>query len=73
MNTMVQSDILIVLIKDKLSSFGYGVYLLSNIGTDYFKQLRETWPSDLFKNFAGFYTTNPDHGYVKKPHPDIFD
>lgn len=56
-----------------MKSYGYSIYLLSNIGTDYFNQLREMWESNIFKNFDGFYTTNPDHGYVKKPHPDIFD
>ena len=31
------------------------------------------WPPNIFNDFDGFYTTNPDHGYVKKPSPEIFD
>lgn len=57
----------------KLKANGYSIYLLSNIGSDYFTQLQNMWPPNIFNDFDGFYTTNPDHGYVKKPSPEIFD
>ena len=58
--------------KDDLKSMGYKIYLLSNIGTDYFEDLRKKMPENLFQSFDGFYTTNPEDEYIKKPDPRIF-
>ena len=51
---------------------GYKIYLLSNIGSDYFEDLIKKMPEDLFKSFDGFYTTNPDDDYTMKPNPRIY-
>ena len=57
---------------ERLVSSGYGVYLLSNIGIQYFNDLRANMPRDFFEHFSGFYTTNPDDDYVNKPNIKIF-
>ena len=38
---------------------GFKIYLLSNIGHGYFADLRSKMPDGLFKDFDGFYTSNP--------------
>jgi len=56
----------------RIKASGYGIYLLSNIGIEYFSDLRRRLPEDLFATFDGFYTTNADDEYVNKPNIKIF-
>ena len=63
---------MLILFIERLKSSGYGIYLLSNIGIEYFADLRSKMPGDLFDHFDGFYTTNPDDDYVNKPNIKIF-
>jgi len=58
---------------ERLHKSGYGIYLLSNIGIEYFAALREKLHYDFFEHFAGFYTTNKTDDYVNKPNIKIFE
>lgn len=65
-------DMIIYCCSDDLKLMGYKIYLLSNIGGDYFEDLVTKMPPDLFKSFDGFYTTNPEDEYAMKPNPRIY-
>lgn len=62
----------LLLFLERIKDSGYGIYLLSNIGIEYFLDLRTKMPNELFEHFDGFYTTNPDDDYVNKPNIKIF-
>ena len=57
---------------EQLKSAGYGIYILSNIGVEYFADLKNAL-ENYFVHFDGVYTTNPDDDYIKKPHIKVFD
>ena len=57
---------------EQLKSAGYGIYILSNIGVEYFADLKNAL-ENYFVHFDGVYTTNPDDDYIKKPHIKVFE
>lgn len=48
------------------------MFLLSNIGTQYFEELVAMLPAGLFADFDGFHTSDVSD-YTMKPHPKVFE
>ena len=62
----------LTLFPERLKMAGYEIYLLSNIGVEFFEDLQEKLPGHLFEPFDGFYTANEADQYVNKPDKRIF-
>lgn len=57
--------------KECLREIGFRIYLLSNIGGECYKMLSPPIKT-LISSFDGVYTASAEDGFVKKPHPLVY-